>query len=105
MFIIFHLKDILCTLEPDQAQNVILIHSTDEDQLKRCISAFKQEITKNEVDINLFSDIDTDQDIEDFLQSFEGESGVVVLNSESTIRICGFIEKVNEIYTRCIERM
>jgi len=30
MFIIFHLKDILCTLEPDQAQNMILIHSTDE---------------------------------------------------------------------------
>ena len=105
MFFLNQYKNILCTLEPDTTQNVILIHSTDEDQLKRCRAAFSREITKNEVDINLFSDIDSDQELEEFLATFDAESGVVVLSSESAIRICGFADKVNEIYTKCIEHM
>ena len=81
------------------------MHSTDDDQLKRCRAAFSREITTNDVDVNLFSDIDNDQELEEFLSGFDGEPGVVVLNSGSSIRICGFTEKVNEIYTKCIERM
>ena len=44
-------------------------------------------------------------EIIDFVESFEKEQGVVVSFSNSAIRICGFSEKVNEIYTKCIEKM
>ena len=80
----YEYKNILCTLEPDTTQNVILMHSTDEDQLKRCRAAFSREITKNEVDINLFNDIDSEQELEDFLATFDAESGVVLLRANGS---------------------
>ena len=92
-------------MEPDSKQNIIIVHSTDRDQLERCKQAFFNEMITNEVDASLLSEAGDEQEIIDFVESFEKEQGVVVSFSNSAIRICGFSEKVNEIYTKCIEKM
>jgi hypothetical protein len=98
-------KDILCALEPVMSKNIIKLHSNDPNQLEKCRQAFKNEIVKNEIDANLFLHIGSDQELREFLQTFDKESGVIVIWSNSVIRICGFSDKANEVYNKCIRKM
>jgi hypothetical protein len=98
-------KDILCALEPVMSKNIIKLHSNDPNQLEKCRQAFKNEIIKNEIDANLFLHIGSDQELREFLQTFDKESGVIVIWSNSVIRICGFSDKANEVYNKCIRKM
>ena len=82
-----------------------MMHSTDRNQLERCKEAFNNRITKNEVDINLLFTISNEQELANFIGNFEREPAVVVISSDSCLKICGFTEKVNEIYSKCIEKM
>jgi hypothetical protein len=98
-------KDILCDFEPVVSKNIIKFYSNDQNQLEKCKQAFKNEIIKNEIDVNLFLQIGSDREFREFLQTFDKETGVVVDWADSVVRICGFTEIVNEVYNTFIMKM
>ena len=95
----------MCTLDPDLKKKIITIYSIDKSQLDKCQHAFKSDITTNELDINQIIENDDDEKLIEYASMFDKEEGVVVILNGSILRICGFKNKVEEIYEKCLQDM
>ena len=92
-------------MDPDPKQKTITIYSIDKAQLDKCQKAFKSDISTNEVDVNLISKIENEEKLKEYVNMLDREEGAVVALNESILRICGFKNKVEEIYEKCIQDM
>ena len=78
------------------------MYSTDQAQLDLCKQAFAKEIFRQEIELNIFTNLDDGVDLQAFTAKFNDERGVVVIIYNSKLTICGFEERVNEIYLQYI---
>ena len=95
----------MCTLDPDSKKKTITIYSINKLQLDKCQQAFKSDISTNELDINQIFENDDDGKLVEYATVFDKEEGAVVILDGSILRICGFKNKVEEIYEKCLHDM
>ena len=88
-------NSIACVIEADPHRKVIVVYSTDNNEINNCISKMREEIICKEFETRIFEEEDI---ASDFMLSVESEPDIVCLLDKTVLYICGINRRVEQFY-------
>jgi hypothetical protein len=93
-----------CAIIPDSVQSMIAVYSTNRDHLTQFTEMIKNKLGPLVLDSSLI-DYVKESNFQDFINELKEDDEIVFSTCNNSVKICGFDEKRDSIYTNFLKNL